>query len=328
MRKCRASAWKSYGTRRKFQSDPTGRLNTASPNLSGRRPHPFLLASALFLMLMLWSVNYIAAKIALRHMTFLALISFRFELATLIFLALYAFHPRRQRVGLRDVLVLCALGLFGVLMNHGCFTLGLAYNLAAHASVILSSAPVLVLLLACALRLEHLTAGKLLGTVLAVAGVVLLATQKGFSVHSRVLEGDLITLAGSVGFAIYTVLGKKVAGRYDSLTMNTFNSLGAGIVSLPVAVHQAFHVEWGRVGWQGWAGLIYMVVGSSVIAYLIYYWALKNMTASRVASISYFQPLTVTLLGIVFLGEHPTPLLYAGGVLVLSGVYIVERARV
>jgi drug/metabolite transporter (DMT)-like permease len=184
--------------------------------------------------------------------------------------------------------------------------------------------PIYVLMLAWLMGLEAMTWKKILGMALAFAGVVVLAGEQGFSLQGGSLTGDLITLAGSWGFAFYVVLGKKVAPRFDSLEMNTFNYLTGAALILPVAVRQALVLDWRAVAWQGWAGLLFMAAFASVLAYLIYYWALKHVAASRLAAFSYLLPVLATLLGILFLGEPVTKHLLIGGGLVMAGVYMAE----
>jgi len=74
-------------------------------------------------------------------------------------------------------------------------------------------------------------------------------------------------------------------------------------------------------------GLLYMAAISSVAAYTLFYWALRYMEASRVAAVNYFQPIGAILVAALFLGEVPTRYLLLGGVLILLGVYLAERAK-
>lgn len=66
-------------------------------------------------------------------------------------------------------------------------------------------------------------------------------------------------------------------------------------------------------------------VFGSVLAYLIFYWALRHMEASRLSASSYLIPILAIILGILLLGERVTPNLLIGGPLVLGGVYLAER---
>ncbi len=66
-----------------------------------------------------------------------------------------------------------------------------------------------------------------------------------------------------------------------------------------------------------------MAAGASVLAYLIYFWVLRYMTASRLGTFAYLQPVLTTLMGIGLLGERVTSNLLLGGGLVLTGVFLI-----
>ncbi len=277
-------------------------------------------------MLVMWCFNYLAGKTALRYMDGFTLAVFRVELATLVILPIYLFRKNRKRVGAADLWTFAYLGFLLVVVNQVCFTVGLGRTTSGHSSLVLAVGPILVLLLACAMKLETLTASKAIGIAIAFTGAVILATEQGLDIHhSATLAGDLITFAGSAGFSIYVVLGKKVAREYDSITMNTFCLLTGAILLLPLAIRQGIRLDWRSVPWQGWAGLFYMAAISSVAAYVLFYWALRHMDASRVAAVNYFQPVGVILLAAIILGERPTAHLLSGGALILLGVYLAER---
>jgi drug/metabolite transporter (DMT)-like permease len=277
------------------------------------------------LMFFLWSFNYLAGKIALRHLDPFSLSSFRIELATLVILPFYLFRRNRTPIRARDIWPLFYLGFF-LMLNQVLFTIGLAYTTSGHSSMILATGPIIVLLFARALRLEALTTGKILGMAIAFSGVAILATEQGINLrHSATLSGDIITLLGTTSFSVYAVLGKKFARQYDSITMNTFNLLAGALLLLPLSIQQAIHLDWASVGWTGWAGLFYMAVVSSVAAYTLFYWVLRYMDASRVAAVNYLQPIGAIVLAAIFLGETPTRNLLLGGALILLGVYLAER---
>ncbi|MGA2846003.1 MAG: DMT family transporter [Candidatus Acidiferrales bacterium] len=299
--------------------------STTPSNSAFKRPSSVVLALTLALMLLLWSFNYIAGKIALRHLDPISLACFRIELAAIIMLPIYFSRRQRAALRLRDLWPFAYLGFWGVVVNQGLFTIGLNYTTSDHSAVIIAVGPIIILLLARIMKLEAVTPAKILGMAVAFAGVFLLEAENGSPVHSPFLVGDLITLCGTMGFALYTVLGKKVAGQYDAIAMNTFNCVAAAIMLLPLTVRQGMHLDWRAVGWPGWLGMIYMAAASSVAAYTLFYWVLRYMTASRVAAISYFQPVAVILLSVAFLNDHPTRNLLLGTALVLLGVYLAER---
>lgn len=278
-------------------------------------------------MIVLWSFNYVAGKIALRHMDGFTLASFRITLGALIMIPLFLQRGSAKALQLRDIWILSCLGFF-LCLNQFFFTVGLAFTTSGHSSMILGFGPVIVLLMASAFRLERLTPAKALGMLVAFGGVTVLATEQGLDIrHSSTLSGDLLTLCGTTSFAFYVVLGKKVASRYDSITMNAINGFAGAVCVAPLTFRQAAHLQWAGVGSSGWLGLVYMAAFSSVVAYILFYWVLRYMEASRVSAINYFQPVGAVLVALLFLGEQPTRYLLIGGALILFGVYVAERAK-
>jgi drug/metabolite transporter (DMT)-like permease len=185
--------------------------------------------------------------------------------------------------------------------------------------------------LAVLVRLEKATAHKVVGMVMALAGIVVLASDKGISPHSPSLLGDAITMTGSLGFAMYIVLGKRVAGKYEALTMTAFNHFAGALIVLPLALYEAVAIgtshKWQEIGWQSWAALLYMAIFSSALAYVFYFWLLQYLAASQLAAFTYLLPVLATILGIVWLGERGSAMQIVGGLLALGGVYWVESGR-
>jgi O-acetylserine/cysteine efflux transporter len=308
----------------------TESTSASAQTAEARHPSGLLLGAALALILLLWSFNYTAAKIALRHMSPWTLAPLRIELAALLMLALHFIRHERARFQRRDLWMFAYLGFLGVVLNQGCFMVGLNYTTSGRSVLTKALGPILILVFARAMKLEAFTAPKIVGMALAFCGVMLLETEGGAAGRTSPMIGDAITFVSTMGFATYSVLGKRAMntsriGNYDSISLNAFITVAAAVMLLPLAVQQAVALDWKTVGWVGWGALIYMAVGSSVAAYTLFYWVLKHLDASRVAAINYIQPLLVIVLSMLFLGEHPTGHLISGGVFVLVGVYFVER---
>ncbi|HTW24928.1 MAG TPA: DMT family transporter [Candidatus Baltobacteraceae bacterium] len=295
-----------------------------------RRPSALLLVASFAFILLAWAVNYPAGKIALQHMDPVTLASLRIELAAILMLAIHFSRPRRVRFDKRDFWTFALLAFLGVVLNQGFYTAGLKYTTSERSVLVIALGPIMILLFARALKLEAFTTAKIAGMAFAFIGVLLLETERKVVGQTSAMVGDAITLISVVGFAIYSVLGKRLLdvsrrAKYDAISFNTFITVAAAVMLLPVAARQGIVLDWRAVGWAGWGGMIYMAVGSSVLAYTLFYWLLKYVDASRVATINYMQPFVVILLSVAFLGERPTARLILGGALVLIGVYFVER---
>ncbi len=283
----------------------------------------------LMLMVLGWSVNFIVAKFTLRELPPFALLFLRVLFSNLLLLGIYfgSAHYRRRPVVPGDWRWFALLGLFGIAMNQTGFTVGINYTTVSHSSLIISLTPVFVLVLATRMKLERVTVLKAVGMAMALAGVVVLTREHGAGPRAPSLTGDVITLGGSFAFALYTVFGKRVSRRYDTLSLTTFIYLAGLLVVIPSAGWQLFDVDWQQVSWRAWLGVFYMAAVASVMAYSIFYYALTKIEASRVITFSYLQPVLATLLGILILGERLTAYLLTGGPLVLIGVYLIEWGR-
>ena len=323
-----------------------------------RGPGRAVIVSSVTAVVLIWAVNFIAAKVGVRYFPALTLAAFRVVLAALVMVPCYLAGARRAgaatadgsteaalrgsgqaspsptnvqvRFSGRDLWTFAYLGFFSVVMNQVCFTVGLRYTSVSHAAVIVGMGPIYALLLAVLMGLEKATRAKVAGMAVAFAGIAVLASDNLRSAHSS-LTGDAITFCGSMGFALYVVMGKRVAARYDSLTMTAFNHFAGGLLILPIAIRGAWSMggveALRRIPWQGWVAVVYMGAFGSALAYLLYFWLLRHFEASQLTAFTYALPVVATLMGILWLGEPASWAQALGGGLALAGLYWVEAGR-
>lgn len=294
------------------------------------RSHGFLY-SLITVMVLLWSGNFIIGKVALREFPPLLLSGLRVGLAGVMISPVYWWNKRNRSEATRwtseDLPILIYLGVFGVALNQLFFVYGLNRTSVAHSAMIIALTPILVLLIAAIVKQEQMTARKMAGMALAVAGVAILNAfpdpAAGQS-SAPTLLGDLFTFLAGLTFALFTVIGKRTSVRLDAVTVNTFAYAGGTLALAPITIWQGTHFSFEHVTIQAWASLIYMALFPSVVCYLIYYYALKYIPASRVSAFSYLQPVVATVMAVTLLGEHVTIPLVAGGSVIFAGVCLTE----
>ncbi|MFN7998676.1 MAG: DMT family transporter [Bryobacteraceae bacterium] len=286
-----------------------------------------LLYALIFMMIAFWSGNYIIGKIALREIPALLVAGLRIGMAGLFMLPFYAWERGREtaRWTRADVPTLLWLGVFGVTLNQLFFVVGLSRTSVAHSAIIIGLTPVLVLLLACLRGLERMTMQKMLGLAVALAGVAVLKAFEPATGTEATWIGDFLTFLTALCFAIFTVFGKEVTKRHTTVTVNTFAYVGGALALAPITVWQAVHHPLTHVSAAAWLSVVYMALFPSVLAYLIYYYALTHITASRVSAFSYLQPVFATAMGVAILGEHLSASVIVGGAIIFAGVYLVEH---
>lgn len=288
-----------------------------------------LLYALLALMVLGWAANYIAAKIALQSVPAVLLYGIRISMAGVLMAPVYLWYRRRNPPTwkMRDLPLMVIIGVFGVSLNQFLFVLGISRTSVAHAAIFANLSPFLVLLLAAASGLERLTVQKLAGVAVALAGVVLLRIADAHPHGTATFVGDLLTFLGALAFAIFTVIGKPTAKLHGSIAINTVANIGGALLMAPVTIWQAAHFRMAAIPMSAWLSVFYMALGPSVVCYLIYYYALAHMDASRLSAYNYVLPVMATLLGVWLLGEQVTLWSVVAGIVIFGGVYMVERAR-
>lgn len=302
---------------------------------NSNRPSGLALAAGVAFVAAAWVGNFFVGKMGLRTLPPLRLLSFRLVIAGVVSIPLYFLRPRRASPGgppkkktLQDLWTFVYLGFFGVVVNMGGYIIGLNYTTVGHAGLITGLGPVFILLFAWWQGLESVLPLSVFGVLAAFTGAGILSAEHSMEFRSGTLRGDLITLIGTLGFALYSVLGKRVAGKYSAAEMNATNYFVGAIFFLPIAVHNAVVLtrtgEWASIKWTGWAAILYMALISAVAAYLVYFWALRHVPASRLGAVLHANPVAIAVLGVWLMHDPVTWNLVVGGTLVLTGIYAIE----
>lgn len=290
--------------------------------LSLQNPTPGLLWGLVGFMVVIWSLNPIAAKVALRHLPAPLLVSVRTTIAGLIVLP-WLFRAR-QVIPRAHWWKLALLGAGLQVGNQLVYVTSLSMTSVAHAAFIYSVVPVIILLLAASRGQELVTAKKLIGMSVCVAGAVWLALDRSGG-GDPTPQGDALLVVAGLMFAAFTVFGKQARQEYGAVVLNSLAYVCGAVLLQPVIWIAYRDFSLATVPSEAWWAVSYMAVLPSVLGYLIYYWALGHVPASRIAGVQYVQPLTATSLGWVLLGESVSLNLGLAGAVILTGVYLAER---
>ena len=274
-----------------------------------------------------WAANIVAGKVVLRSMSPLALAQFRVSASAAAFAILLLGSKRWSGLHLApsEWGYFAKAALFGITLNQIFFINGIERTSAAHAGLIVALGPVMVLVLACTMRLEPLTVPKSVGTAVAFVGVVLLTAGKNVTGSGATLFGDAVMFGSTLVFAYYTILLKEIADRYDALALNAVVFCAGALLMLPFSAHAVVNVHWTALPARAWASLAFMVGLGTVLSYLVFAVALTGLTAARVAAFAYLQPVVAISLGVWLLSETLTLMVVVGGSLILLGVYLTEH---
>ncbi len=285
-------------------------------------------------MALLWGASWPAGRVLAQAMPPLAGSAWRFSLAVVLLLAWLRWHlgawPQLSR---RQWLGLLAAGSVGVFGYSAFFMLALKNVEASRAAVVVTTNPVFTTLLAAWWFKERFNARIGVGLALAVVGAATVLTH---GAPWKVLAGDIGTgewlLLGCVAtWSSYALMGKRLMVGIDSLTATAVTAtigclllwLAAFIFEGPAAVRGAV------IGLSpaAWASLVFLAVGSTVLAYAWFYRGIEVLGAGVASSYISLVPVFGVSSSVLLLGERLDASLLVGGALAIAGVVVANRAR-
>jgi drug/metabolite transporter (DMT)-like permease len=274
----------------------------------------------------MWGGSLPATKLALVSFGPFSLAAARLILASILFLCLMTLQPRAVRHLTRaDALRMAVLGVIGFAGVQVLQALGTSQTSGATATVLASTSPLWIAVLAPLLLRERLRPSAVLGVALALAGVAAIASPSlgEAAILAGTPLGDVTVLLSSAAAALYTVLGKGLAQRYSPVLFCTVSCLGGTLASAPVAWWElASSPHTASPTPLGWVLLLYLAILVTFVGFVIWFWGLRALPAAQAGALMFLQPLSGLILAIVILGDRPTPLFLVGCALVLVGVYL------
>lgn len=212
------------------------------------------------------------------------------------------FLSKIEKVDRGDLLRLVLCGLTGVAINQLCFFNGLSLTSPLHASLIMTINPIFVLVASALVLGSSITTRKLLGIALGGAGAILLllSTTSSPSTNGPNLIGDILILINALSYGVYLVVVKPLMQRYRPITVISWVFLFGALFAVPFGVGEAMAIDWGSFSISDWQGVLYVVIGTTFLAYLLNIYALGTVEPTVVSIYIYLQPIIVTVLSAVW----------------------------
>lgn len=241
---------------------------------------------------------------------------------------MFAQFVEKEKVAHRDLALLAVCGAFGVAANQLMFFYGLNLTSPINAAIILTSNPILVLLISAIVIGERITTRKILGIVLGLSGALGLILFKGTSALSTDgFIGDLFVFLNATSYAIYLVLVKPLMQKYKPMTVIKWVFLFGFIYVFPFGWSEFQVIEWESFSSTIWWAFGFVVVGTTFLAYLFNIFGLKELSPSVVSIYIYSQPLIASIMAISLQKDELSYQKIIAAVFIFSGVYLVSSKK-
>jgi len=290
--------------------------------LFGRRRFGVL---AFVVLVLAWSSSFSVVKVGLDYAPPVLFAGLRTLLSGVIMTAValvWGGDPNLKR----DWRVFVYLGAFNVVLFIGAQTFAVLYLPSGTAAVLIYLQPILVGVLAWTVLGEPLTATKVLGLLLGFAGIVAVSSAGLLDAAGEVtLVGVVSGVASALFWALGTVGFKRYEARISTLWAVALPFLmgGAVLTTLGLSLERLSDIS---LTGPLVSSVLYSAFVGTGLAWLLFFGLVRAGEASRVASFIFVVPLAAVVIGAVVLDEALGPPLLVGAALVVSGIYLVNRA--
>jgi drug/metabolite transporter (DMT)-like permease len=230
------------------------------------------------------------------------------------------------RVDRGELLALARLGIAGHLFHVGLVTYGIHWSTAFSSSLILALGPVFTLLILRVHGLERLTRAQVVGVAVACAGVLVFLSDKLLGGHWRASGGDLVLLVAAAFFSYYTVAAKPLIEHHGGVVVMTYATLLGSAPVVLLSLPAGLQVDWTSVPPAIWAGMLWAVLVSAFLGWLVWGWINAVRGVARTAPLLYLMPPVAGFVAWATTGEHYTVVKLAGAALALAGVGLAQYA--
>jgi drug/metabolite transporter (DMT)-like permease len=302
----------------------TPAMNDVATHERAAIPSKLVSAGAALLYVFLWASAFVPSRVLARGAPPLSILSIRFLIAgTLLLLGAKLFRLAIPN-DVTTWLWLLAIGVGSNAVYIGLTYIALRHLSAGMGSIIGSTNPLIVALVAPFLLREPLTARKAIGLILGFTGVVL-------AMYSRADSGDarpqdvLLAFTGVIAFVASNVLYKRMKQRPHPLVLNGAQLACAGAALIPAALIREGvpHIHWTP---ELILSFTFLILILSAGASMLWFWILQHGEASRVSAYFFLMPIFGLLLGAILLHERLQPLDGVGLGIIAAGLWLVARS--
>ena len=277
-----------------------------------------------------WSASFALMKIATETMQTLTAVWFRifFGMIPITCAVIYRRQLRLPPRGL--ILTFIVLGSLGVTFHQNLQLVGMITAGVANANWLIAGTPSFVAILGWLFLKERISKPAILGLLLSGCGVLLVVGlgTRGVNMFRITAAGDMMIALSALNWAVFVILSRKfvrdhppaftvfwinmVALIEQTVLVILFGQPLAGVVDIiPI----------------GWFAIFILGFFCSGLAYVFWYDGLAVMPAAKVTAFQFLQPILGAVIAYIISGERFTPFMAAGGALILTGVWLVNRRQ-
>ncbi len=281
---------------------------------------------SLIIVNIIYAANFSIAKVVMpSHVQPFAFVLMRVAGALILFWLVSAFFIK-EKVDKKDLPYMAMLALFGVAINQLLFLKGLSLTNPINGAIIMTSNPIIVIIIAALFLKEKISAQKMIGIFIGAAGaLIMLLYGKNFSFGSETIYGDILILINSFSWALFVVLVKPLMKKYNTFTVVKWIFLFGFLYVLPFGFSEFKQIDFASFSSTIWRDVLFVIVAVTFFAYVLNTYALRALSPSVVSIYIYLQPFLASLIAIyIYKSDELDLRKLTAATLIIFGVYLVS----
>ena len=278
----------------------------------------------LFIQSLVASGTHIVAKVIVVDIEPVTLTMMRSLLAAIVLVAVVIVRRQRRTFAKSDYKPLLLLSFLAIPVNQFLFLSAIKLTTPANASLLYAATPAAVFLLSWLTGKETITGKKGSGIAIAFVGILIVVFERGLDFRSEYTIGNALLCIAVIAWALYTIHGQPLIQKYGAFEASAVTMILGTFMFVPIGIVGVVEYDYSTLTISHWGGLLYLSLGTSILAYFLWYYALGKIEASKVAIFTNLQPILTTVLAVFLLGQTITPAFLIGGSLALLGVVLTQ----
>lgn len=243
--------------------------------------------------------------------------------AVVLILFLLITDRSKLKIEKKDIKWFLGTGLGSLFINNLAYAATVQRASLSVAVVLLYTAPFFVMIMSVLFFKEKLTVQKISALLLSFAGCVLVVGLSGANVGSNAVITLMIGLSAGFGYSLYSIFGKVLMGKYESLTVTVYTFILASLASLVIAEPASMV----KIITENTSKMPVTVIGSVItlaLPYICYSAALKYIESSKASIIASFEVVAASLFGVILYDESLDMFNLIGIVCVVAALIILQ----
>lgn len=272
----------------------------------------------------IWGGMYVVSKYVLDYIPPLTLVWLRFIIAFVVLYGILKIAEKKQKkkvtIRKKDWLLFAWIGFIGYFISITCQFIGTKLSDAHTGSLVTSATPAFMVIFAAIILKEKLTARRLLSTIIATIGVIIVI---GWDIEiGSYFIGTIILVGAAITWALLSIYVKIASARFSSLVITTYAIFFSLFFITPFMIWELQVASIGTVNTYVILGVLYLGVISTAGAFFLWNKGLELMDASIGSLFFFFQPIVGSLLGWLLLNETLNSSFFIGGIFIICSVLI------